>query len=349
MLRRCMVLVTAALVVGGCSDALEQGTTAGQVVAVPDRRTTSVTLISASNLAVLRVVEFPSSPTGRPAGRDNTVLVPSGGEIWVFDLRERADTIARAFPVEPRQGLIGGLAIQDDSIAWATYDVSAATSLPPVYLVARMNYGTGDTASTVLSHYLPDAAATNGRAFVVSVAPDDRSWLTVISGSSRTIVDSVPLTGLGAFAITLGDDGFLYVVSGGPLSVTGEPGRLSVVDPETRTELAVINGLGNPIGRPVFHPSGRLLIPSLDGILEVNTLTRSVTRGPEAAVKPAGHSTTGLALDHGGRVYSLYDDCADPNSTEGFVHILSAPPDYRLLRTITVGPCPNGVAAATIP
>jgi len=349
VLTRYLPFVIVAWLVSGCSDALEQTSSAGQVVAVPEQRTTSVTLISASELAVLQVVDFSSIPTGRPAGRGSALLVPSGGGIWVFDFQQRTDTIVRGFAVEPREGLIRGLAIQDDSIAWATYDVSSPSSPPPAYLVARINYRTGDTGSTVLRSYLPDVAVANGLAFVVSVAPDDRSWLTVISGTSRTIVDSVPLSGFGAFGIALGDDGFLYVVSGGPLSSTNAPGRLSIVDPEARTELAIINGVGSPIRRPVYHPSGRLLIPTVDGIVELNTLTRSVTRGPTVAVKPGGHFSTDLALDRAGRVYGLYGDCADPTVTEGFVQILSAPPDYKPLRTITVGPCPLGVAVATIP
>src|SRR3989475_6699393 len=41
--------------------------------------------------------------------------------------------------------------------------------------------------------------------------------------------------------------------------------------------VVVINGLGELPGPAVFHPSGRLLIASeQEGILEVNTLTRSL-------------------------------------------------------------------------
>src|SRR5207237_679862 len=83
----------------------------------------------------------------------------------------------------------------------------------------------------------------------------------------------------------------------GPASAAD--GRLSIVDPKTRTEVAVLNGLGESPGAAAFHPTGgRLLIASaLEGILEVNTSIRAVTRGPSNGIKPEGDGVSGLAID----------------------------------------------------
>src|SRR5207247_1255054 len=117
-------------------------------------------------------------------------------------------------------------------------------------------------------------------------------------------VDSIPLSGANARFLAVGDDSLLYVVNAG--HPTRGDGKLSIVDPASRTELVVINGLGESPGAAAFHPSGRVLISSAsEGILEVNTLTRSVTRGPGQGLKPGGDGVTGLAIDQGGRVYAL--------------------------------------------
>src|SRR5437879_2160032 len=149
--------------------------------------------------------------------------------------------------------------------------------------------------------------------------------------------DSIPLSGTNARFLAIGDDSLVYVVDAGH---TGRAdGRLSVVDPVTRTELVVINGLGDSPGAAAFHPSGRLLIASAsEGILEVNTLTRTVTRGPGQGVKPGGHGVTGLAIDQGGRVYALdAGGCTGP----GVVHVLSSPPRSEERRVGKEGRCPD--------
>src|SRR2546427_13164474 len=107
--------------------------------------------------------------------------------------------------------------------------------------------------------------------------------------------------------------------------------------------VVVINGLGELPGPAVFHPCGRLLIASeQEGILEVNTLTRSLVPRPGGGVKPAGHGVAALALDQRGRIYALdRGACTAP----GVVHVLSAPPGYAELETVPVGVCPSAAAA----
>ena len=121
--------------------------------------------------------------------------------------------------------------------------------------------------------------------------------------------------------------------------------------PAAHGEIAVLNGLGESPGPAAFHPSGRLLISSqTEGILEVYVPTRSLTRGPGNGVKPGGDGVSGLAVDLRGRVYAVPalpppEFCA----VRGVVHVLSAPPDYRDFRTVTVGFCPASAAVAATP
>jgi len=156
---------------------------------------------------------------------------------------------------------------------------------------------------------------------------------------------TVSLSCTNARFLTLGGDGLLYVVcSGTPGSADG---KLAVVDPTSQRELVVINGLGESPGPIVYHPSGRLLIASpTNGILEVNALTRSVTRGPGDGIKPSGDGIGGLAIDPRGRVYAVAPGTC---VSSGHVHVLSAPPDYRPLTTVTVGVCPAAAVLAAVP
>ena len=177
--------------------------------------------------------------------------------------------------------------------------------------------------------------------------PAGPGWLSarrlpyVVDGANP-LPDSIALTGANPTHGTLGDDGFLYVVMSG--SPGGGDGRLAVVDPVTRAEVAVLNGLGELPGPPVYHPSGRLLIASpTEGILEVSATTRAMVRGPGQGVRPGGDGITALALDTRGRVYAVADrGCSGP----GALHVLSAPPAYRLIETIPLGVCP--VAAVLV-
>ena len=167
--------------------------------------------------------------------------------------------------------------------------------------------------------------------------------LSVLDAATVQIVDSIPLSPVGGLAVSVGGDGLLYVIAKGPAS--GSQGRLAIVDPATRTEVAVINGLGDPTGAVVQHPSGRLLVPSLQGILEVDPARRSVTRGPGNGVMPSGDYVVAIVLDQRGRVYGIRDHCADPVGHAGLVYVLSPPPSFDLLETVSVGACPVGAAA----
>src|SRR5437588_7469981 len=332
-----------------CSDALEQTSSAGQVIGVVNAADNTVSFVSATDFSV-RTVDLgtPGGAATTAAGRGGTVIVPLGpaDSVAVVHNAGLCTTGVCVRPVVvfalPRGSGATGTAIRDDSIAWVAN--------PNLNTVTRLNFLTGDTASFRGGTYPQALALVRGRVFVangnlVSGVPAGASWLGAFDCCGVSTLDSIPLSGTNARFVAVGDDSLLYVVSSGRAGRA--EGKLSVVDPVAGTELVVINGLGDSPGAAAFHPSGRVLVASAsEGILEVNTLTRSVTRGPGQGVKPGRHGVAGLAIDQGGRVYALDAGvCTGP----GVVHVLSPPPDYDELRAVTVGVCPSATALAVVP
>lgn len=316
----------------GCSDALEETSSAGQVIGVSDLNTLS--LISAVDFSTSAVALSPGYTNASLAGRESVLLVFRGGGI-LNDSRVDVIDLSQSSPAADGFALAGsslGGAIQDDSIAWVA--VSGA--------VARVNYR-AHTATTVPLGGAPQTVViTAGRVFVVN-GGSGASWLSVVDPTQSSIVDSIPLSGADAVTATVGGDSLLYVIEAAP-----PDGKVSVVDPVDRRELLVINGLGDGAGPAVFHPSGRLLIASsAEGILEINTLTARLTRGPGSGIKPAGHGVVSLTLDNGGRVYAT--DAAACSGAGGVVHVLGQPPEYREIRAVSVAACPFTAATAERP
>lgn len=336
-------LLTLALAIGAatsCSDALERDTTAGQVVVVLNSADLTLSLVDATNF---QVATTPLSAGGTPTtlgARESAVLVPLGAAdaVRVLDLAGGGSTTG----LGAGSGATGA-AIVDDLLAWVAN--------PGLGTATLLDYRTGDTVRSVAAGAFPQAVAVVGSdAFIVNGnlvggRPAGPSWITATTAAGGS-GDSIPLTGLNARFVTVGADGLLYVVSAGDAGAAN--GRVSVVDPATKRELVVINGLGESPGSAVYHPSGRLLVASLtEGILEINASTRSITRGPGNGIKPAGDGVAALALDPRGRVYAVASrGCV---GAPGVVHVLSAPPDYDVLRTVTVGNCPVAAAAAFRP
>ncbi len=322
--------------VTGCSDALEKSSPAGQAIAVLSSATGGATLINAGDFSTTVLGATPDSTHPVTiAGRGGVVVVPR----WSTDALKIFN-----FSANPGVALAGGsgptgAAFENDTLVWV-----ANTELNRI---TEVNVRAADTVRSLVVGPRPVAVAVvGGRVFSVnSNARRD----SVFGGSSLTVwytdgsgtPDTIALTGTNARYITVGDDSLLYVVERGAAGSAG--GRLSIVDPVSERELIVLNGLGELPGAPVYHPSGRVLIASLaNGILEVNGLTRSLTRGPGAGVMPGGQGVSALALDSKGRVYAVIPGAC---AAVGAVHVLSNPPEYQDLRTVAVGVCP---VAATV-
>jgi len=335
----------------GCSDALEQKSSAGQVIGVVDSGARTLSLISATDFTVsTRDWQRASATPNTIDGHGNVLLVPLGQADAVGVDRLLGPCGPGALCVQPDDVLslaagsgATGIAVQDDSIAWIAN--------PNLNTVTRLNYRNGDTVSVAVGVHPQAVAIVGTRVFVlnrniVSAAPAGPSWLTSFECCSVRTPDSIPLTGVNARFAVVGDDSLLYVIASGHTGAAD--GKLSIVDPQARVEIAVLNGLGESPGAAAFHPAGsRLLVASAtEGILEVNTSIRALTRGPGNGVKPAGHGVSGLAIDLRGRVYAV-----DPGAcaTPGTVHVLAAPPDYGEIDEVPVGVCPTTAAVAATP
>ncbi|HXI35171.1 MAG TPA: hypothetical protein VNH63_13885 [Gemmatimonadales bacterium] len=338
MRRQALGVVVLVALAGACSDALEKDTTVGQIVAVANTGSNAMTLVSATRFTGTNL------PIGRPfatpasiAARDSFLLTPLGGgdSVAVTRLFAVGGGVIQ-FVTLPAGAQASAVAVQDDSLAWVAE--------PGLNRVQQINYLTFDTTAR--------SAAGDGAS--AAVVADGRVWAVNANGSSITVrltsgasnaIDTIPLTGTNAQFATLGADGLIYVVDRGAPGQAD--GRLSIVDTATRSEVAVINGLGELPGPAVYHPSGRLLIAGgANGIMEFNTLTRTLTRGPGAGLTPGGDSVVALAVDQRGRVYAVAPrGCGGP----GVVHVLSAPPAFTVLKTVAVGTCPRAAAVAFSP
>jgi len=270
----------------GCSDALEQRSSAGQVIGVVDSGARTLSLISATDFTVSTRDWQRASATPRTIdGRGNVYIVPLGQANAVGVDRLAGPCPPGAACVSPDYVLplaagsgATGVAIQDDSIAWIAN--------PNLNTVTRLNYGrNGDTVSVAVGIRPLAVAIVGTRVFVVNsnvvgASPAGPSWLTSFECCSVRTPDSIPLTGTNARFVTVGEDSLLYVIASGHTGAAD--GKLSIVDPQARVEIAVLNGLGESPGAAAFHPAGsRLLVASAtEGILEVNTSIRAITRGP---------------------------------------------------------------------
>lgn len=335
--QRVVLILAAALT--ACSDALDQDTTAGQVVVVLNQGSGDVTLVDVTRFATSSFGLAPGVPTSVDArGFDLVVALGDSDAVQVA-------TTNGPGPVTRLADGSGatGVAIDNDSIAWVAN--------PKLNSVTRLNYRSGDTTTYAAGTHPQAVAVTEGFVFFVNgnlaggqpAGPSSLRWLTRSEGIRA--FGTVALTCTNARFTTLGGDGFLYVVCSGAAGAAD--GKLAIVDPVDRKEVAVINGLGESPGPAVYHPSGRLLIASpTEGILEINTGTRSLVRGPGQGIMPEGDDVNALVVDTRGRLYAVARrTCTGP----GVLHVLSAPPDYRLIETIPVGVCPTAAVLASFP
>src|ERR1051325_9758590 len=246
-----------------CSDALEQRSSAGQVIGVVNAADRTLSVISATDFTVsTRDWQSGSATPTTIAGREHVFVVPLGaaGAVGVdlffpgppdaLSLCIRPDYV---LPLAPGSGATG-VAIQDDSIAWVAN--------PNLNTVTRLNYLSGDTVSVRVGAYPQAVAIVGTRVFVVNgnltgATPVGPSWLTSFDCCGVRSTDSVTLTGGDARFAVVGDDSLLYVVASAHAGAAD--GKLSIVDPVTRTESAVLNGLGESPGAVAFHPTGSRL------------------------------------------------------------------------------------------
>jgi hypothetical protein len=275
------------------------------------------------------------------ATRGATAVVPLRGRnaLAVVDLRE--GMLVNTIPLAPGSG-IAGAALISDSIAY----VSNAN----LNTVTRVDLATGDTTSVAVGNTPQHVTFTRGRVLVMNAnldslgKPAGESSISIIdpaNGGVTGTVGVIQLVGPGnARFSTVAGDGMLYVIQEGDPSV--DEGRLSIVDPVERREVASFGGLGFGPGDLTADDGDRLLISSRsEGLMEFDSAERIVVRGEgNGVVIPAN---TGVAVDSQGRIYALEAGC----SGRGVLHVLRR--DFTEIRSVTVGQCASQALLARVP
>jgi hypothetical protein len=273
--------------------------------------------------------------------RGATAVIPlrSGDSIAVVDLRNRqlVNTIALA----PGSGVAGAALISDSVVYVSNSNLNTIT---------RLDLATGDTASIAVGSTPQQVTFTRGRLLVINAnldsvgKPAGESWISVVDpaiGLAGGLADNIPLIGPGnAQFSTVASDGLVYVIQDGDPSI--DEGRLSIVDPVRRRELASFGGFGFGPGDLTADGGDRLLISSrTEGLMEFDTADRAVVRGEGSGIPIPGN--TGVGLDSQGRIYALEAGCSD----NGLVHVLR--PDFTEIRSVTVGQCATQILLARVP
>lgn len=275
------------------------------------------------------------------ATRGATAVVALRGRdaLAVIDLR--AGQLVNTISLTPGSG-VAGAALISDSVAY----VSNAN----LNTVTRVDLATGDTASTVVGNTPQHVTVTRSRVLVMNSnlnqlgKPAGESSITVLdpaNGPGAAPIGSIELVGPGnARFSTVAGDGLVYVVQEGDPNV--DEGRLSIVDPVGRRELASFGGFGFGPGDLTADDADRVLISSRsEGLMEFDAAERRVVRGEgNGIVVPAN---SGVAVDSRGRIYALEAGC----SGEGILHVLR--PDFSEIRTVTVGQCATQALLALVP
>jgi hypothetical protein len=275
------------------------------------------------------------------ATRGGTALVALAGRDAIALVDLRAGQLVNTISLQPGAG-VAGAALVDDSVAYVSN--SSLNS------ITRVSLATGDTASLAVGNTPQQVVFTRGRLLVLNAnldslgKPAGESWISVVdpAASDRgALIDSIPLIGPGnAEFSAVASDGLLYVIQGGDPSV--DEGRLSVVDPVGRQELASFGGFGAGPGDLTADGGDRLLISSrTEGLMEFDTAERVVVRGEGDGIPVPGN--TGVAVDTQGRIYALEAGCSE----NGSVHILR--PDFSEIRSVAVGECAIQILLALVP
>ncbi len=338
--------MSAALIIAGSSSCAETSAPLPppeEIVVVLNSTAATLSLVPVASPAQVSTVPLGASDV-QPvsvATRGATAVVPLRGRdaIAVVDLR--IGMLVNTIPLAPGSG-VSGAALISDSIAY----VSNAN----LNTVTRVNLATGDTASALVGNTPQHVTFTRGRVLVMNAnldslgKPAGESSISVLDPADPPEVGpigTIQLVGPGnARFSTVAGDGLLYVIQEGDPSF--DEGRLSVVDPVDRREVANFGGFGFGPGDLAADGGDRLLISSrTEGLMEFDSAERTVVRGEgDGVVIPAN---SGVAVDSQGRVYALEAGC----SGRGVLHLLR--PDFTEIRTVTVGQCASQALLARVP
>src|SRR3989442_12946635 len=173
------VAVLGLMSLAACSDALEQSTSAGQVVVSVNTVSGTLSLVSVDDHSVSPVSVPPTGSAPRSVAVHGELLVAPGGgaaTLAVFDFSNGAPPVVTTRNLPSNSGATG-VALESDSIAWVAN--------PNRNSVTRVNVRTGDTASSAVGVYPQAVVVTAGGGYVIngnlgSGPPAGPSWITVL-------------------------------------------------------------------------------------------------------------------------------------------------------------------------
>jgi hypothetical protein len=340
---RCVLAGAAAVLFAACADPEGPLPVPSEVVLVVNSIESSLSVIPVNATGSTYSIPL-GGTTPTPVGVSASgawAVVPMGLDHSATVVDLSTGTVARVVPLAAGSEATGS-AVVDDSIAYVAN--------PGLNTVTRVNYLTGDTASVAVGVYPQGVVATRGKVFVlngnlVNFTIAGPGWITVIdpvTNTHATGVDSIPLPSPGnpQFAVVAGD-GRIYVMNTGNYV---DEGRLSIVDPVARVEIANFGGFGAGPGALATDGGERLFISSFsEGLMEFNIDTRTVVRGAGNGVPIPENSS--VAVDSDGRVYGISaGSCA---GSDGEAHVLR--PDLTELAVVPLGVCAIGTAVTNIP
>ena len=319
----------------------------------PPPEETLVVLNAGGGSLTLLPITHPGPPTSMPldpgilptalATRGVRALVTSetGNQVVVLDLAVEMPERTLVLEHTPGNGVIF-----NDSMAYVV--------APLANLATRIHLGTGDTASVSIGQTPVAAAVARGRVFVLNsnvalpcAGPTPcvlgESWLTVIDPDRNLVIDSIGLPGPGnGKALLAGGDGLLYSLDAGDGT---QPGRLTVVDPVTRTELGSFGGFGILPESLAGDGRERLFVISVsEGLMEFNTRTRRVVRGAGSGIPL--QDARAAAVDGDGQIYAVESGgCTFP----GVGRIRVFRPDLTESRIVPAGLCSTAAGIVRLP
>lgn len=342
-------LLTGSLVLGtllACARAQEPLPPAEEALLVVDSTDAALEVIPVQSPTSSIVISL-GGVNGTPNGvstLNGWALVPLGAAdaVAVIDLQTR--TLVRTIQLAAGSGATGS-AIVDDSIAYVAN--------PGLNTVTRINYLTGDTATSILVGRYPQGAVyTRGRVFVLNgnlpaANPAGPSWISVVDPVTNRLapgIDSILMPGPGgARTGTVPTDGVLYVMNAGPDDGVTE-GRLTLIDPVGRSELGNFVGFGSAPGPVATNGTDRLYVSSYnEGLMVFDLLNRTLIRGAGNGVSIPTNSA--VAVDSRERVYAL--EAGLCTGGPGKVHVLRR--NLSESRVLNIGGCPVGAVVTEIP